>query len=152
MKLITAVIAVAMLVMVMEGCTRYTDDGQTVAQKLDRALDRTNLALVEAGGALSSSSTDEGASMFDSVAASVTDRALLRTLDVADAGISASIKSDLVRDPSLSALRIDVESRDGVVLLTGQADDESNRRRAEQVARAHKSVIGVRNNLTVNPL
>jgi osmotically-inducible protein OsmY len=49
-------------------------------------------------------------------------------------------------------LRIDVDSRDGVVSLTGQADDEANRRRAEQVARAHKSVIGVRNNLTVNPL
>lgn len=151
MKLITAVIAVAMLVMIMEGCTRYTDDGQTVAQKLDRVLDRTNLALVEAGGTLSSS-TDDGGSMIDSVAASVTDRALLKTLDVADAGISASIKSDLVRDPSLGALRIDVESRDGVVSLTGQADDEANRRRVEQVARAHKSVIGVRNNLTVSPL
>jgi hypothetical protein len=151
MKLITAVIAVAMLVMIMEGCTRYTEDGQTVAQKLDRALDRTNLALAEAGDTLSSS-TDDGGSMIDSVAASVNDRALLKTLDVADAGISASIKSDLVRDPSLGALRIDVDSRDGVVSLTGQADDEANRRRAEQVARAHKSVIGVRNNLTVNPL
>jgi uncharacterized lipoprotein NlpE involved in copper resistance len=150
MKLITAVIAVAMLVMIMEGCTRYTEDGQTVAQKLDRALDRTNLALAEASTL--SSSTDDGGSMIDSVAASVTDRALLKTLDVADAGISASIKSDLVRDPSLGALRIDVDSRDGVVSLTGQADDEANRRRAEQVARAHKSVIGVRNNLTVNPL
>jgi hypothetical protein len=151
MKLITAVIAVAMLVMIMEGCTRYTEDGQTVAQKLDRALDRTNLALAEAGDTLSSS-TDDGGSMIDSVAASVSDRALLKTLDVADAGISASIKSELVRDPSLGALRIDVDSRDGVVSLTGQADDEANRRRAEQVARAHKSVIGVRNNLTVNPL
>jgi uncharacterized lipoprotein NlpE involved in copper resistance len=151
MKLITAVIAVAMLVMIMEGCTRYTEDGQTVAHKLDRALDRTNLALAEAGDTLSSS-TDDGGSMIDSVAASVNDRALLKTLDVADAGISASIKSDLVRDPSLGALRIDVDSRDGVVSLTGQADDEANRRRAEQVARGHKSVIGVRNNLTVNPL
>jgi hypothetical protein len=151
MKLITAVIAVAMLVMIMEGCTRYTEDGQTVAQKLDRVLDRTNLALAEAGGTLSAS-TDDGGSMIDSVAASVSDRALLKTLDVADAGISASIKSELVRDPSLGALRIDVDSRDGVVSLTGQADDEANRRRAEQVARAHKSVIGVRNNLTVNPL
>jgi hypothetical protein len=151
MKLITALIAVAMIVMIMEGCTRYTEDGQTVGQKLDRVLDRTNLALAEAGGTLSSS-TDDGGSMIDSVAASVSDRALLRTLDVADAGISASIKSDFVRDPSLGALRIDVESRDGVVSLTGQADDEANRRRAEQVARAHKSVIGVRNNLTVNPL
>jgi hypothetical protein len=151
MKLITAVIAVAMLVMVMAGCTRYADDGQTIGQKLDRALDRTNLVLAEAGSALSSSTAESG-SMFDSVAASVSERALLSTLDVADAGISASIKSDLVRDPSLGALRIDVESRDGLVLLTGQAYDESNRQRAEQVARAHKSVIGVRNNLTVAPL
>jgi len=151
MKLITAAIAVAMLVMIMEGCTRYTEDGQTVAQKLDRVLDRTNLALAEAGGSWSSPA-DENGSMFDSVAASVTDRALLKTLDVADAGISASIKSDLLRDPALGALRIDVESRDGVVMLSGRADDEAGRRRAEQVARAHKSVIGVRNNLTVNPL
>lgn len=151
MKLIVAVIAVAMLVMVMEGCSRYSVDGQTAAWKLDRVLGQANLALAEAGDSLSASRDDSG-SLMDSVAASVNDRAVISTLEVADAGISASIKSRLARDPALGSLKIGVESRDGLVSLSGQADGERNRARAEQLARSHKSVIGVRNNLAVDRL
>ena len=147
MKMFAVFVAAAMLIMVMEGCTRFTDDGRTVGQKLDRVIERTNLALLEASDSFSAQ--EPSGSVFDAVANSVSDRAVVSALDIADAGISASIKSELVRDPALAGQRIGVESRDGIVSLSGQADDENTRRRAETVARAHKSVIGVRNGVTV---
>jgi hypothetical protein len=151
MKFMVAFIAVAMLAMLTEGCARTADDGQTVGQKLDRVFDRTNLALAEAGASLTDS-VDAPRSLIDTVADSVSERALLSTLAVADAGISASIKSELARDPALNALNIGVEAHDGVVSLNGRADDASHRERAEQLARANRQVIRVDNYLTVSSL
>src|SRR5258706_13373279 len=126
MKLFTVFIAVAMLVMVMEGCSRYPEDGQTVGQKLDRVLARTNLAMADVGDSFGSTVETANTAM-SSVAATMSenasDKALLHTLDVADAGVMASIKTKLVRDPDISALRIGVEARNGVVSLNARAYD-----------------------------
>lgn len=66
-----------------------------------------------------------------------------------DAAITASIKTDFLKDPDLSVLKIDVDTRDGVVTLNGLADNEAARKRAEQLAGAIKGVKEVRNYLTV---
>ena len=66
-----------------------------------------------------------------------------------DAAITASIKTDFLKDPDLSVLKIDVDTKDGVVTLNGLADNEAARRRAEQLAGAIKGVREVRNHLTV---
>jgi hyperosmotically inducible protein len=66
-----------------------------------------------------------------------------------DAAITASIKTDFLKDPDLSVLKIDVDTRDGVVTLNGLADNEAARKRAEQLAGAIKGVREVRNYLTV---
>lgn len=68
---------------------------------------------------------------------------------VNDATITASIKAQLIKEPDLSALKIDVDTRDGVVTLNGLAGNESARERAAQLAAATKGVREVRNNLTV---
>lgn len=66
-----------------------------------------------------------------------------------DAAITASIKTDFLKDPDLSVLKIDVDTRDGVVTLNGLAENEAARKRAEQLAGAIKGVREVRNHLAV---
>lgn len=68
---------------------------------------------------------------------------------LSDAAITASIKADLLKDPDLSVLKIDVDTRDGVVTLNGLAANESAKTRAERMAQAVKGVREVRNFLTV---
>lgn len=68
---------------------------------------------------------------------------------LSDAAITASIKTDFLKDPDLSVLKIDVDTRDGVVTLNGLADNEPARKRAGDLAAAIKGVREVRNHLTV---
>jgi hypothetical protein len=70
---------------------------------------------------------------------------------VSDATITAEVKSALASDPQLSALKIDVDTRDGVVTLKGPAPDEKARSRATQIAAAPKGVMRVENQLEVKP-
>jgi hyperosmotically inducible periplasmic protein len=67
-----------------------------------------------------------------------------------DAAITASIKTELAKDPSLSALRINVDTKEGLVSLTGTAPDAVSRDRATRVAAAVKGVLSVDNMLVVN--
>ncbi len=66
-----------------------------------------------------------------------------------DTAITASIKADFLKDPDLSILKIDVDTREGVVTLNGLADNEEARERAERMASAVKGVREVRNYLVV---
>jgi osmotically-inducible protein OsmY len=68
---------------------------------------------------------------------------------VSDAAITASVKTDLLKDPDLSVLKIDVDTKGGVVTLNGLAADEPARQRAEKMASAVKGVKEVRNFLVV---
>lgn len=66
-----------------------------------------------------------------------------------DTAITASVKADFVKDPDLSALQIDVDTKDGVVTLHGSAPSITAKERAETIARAVSGVKSVDNKLTV---
>jgi hyperosmotically inducible protein len=68
---------------------------------------------------------------------------------VSDASITAGVKTALAADPQLSALKIDVSTRDGVVSLEGPAPDEKARERAATLAAAPDGVVRVDNRLAV---
>lgn len=68
---------------------------------------------------------------------------------VDDAVITASVKAGLVKDPDLSALKIDVDTKDGVVTLNGLAGNEPAKQRAGKMAQSVKGVREVRNFLTL---
>jgi osmotically-inducible protein OsmY len=55
----------------------------------------------------------------------------------------------LATDKDLSAIKIDVDTKDGVVTLTGPAPSESARDRATEIAKNVKGVSSVNNQLTV---
>jgi osmotically-inducible protein OsmY len=67
-----------------------------------------------------------------------------------DAKITAKIKTELAMDPSLSALSIDVDTKAGMVSLSGKAPDSAARERATRVASAVQGVVGVDNKLVVS--
>lgn len=71
------------------------------------------------------------------------------TLALGDAGITASIKASLAADPALSALKIDVSTRQGVVTLSGPAPTAEARDRATVLARAPQGVQAVNNELVL---
>jgi osmotically-inducible protein OsmY len=68
---------------------------------------------------------------------------------VADAVITTSVNAELAKDPTLSALHIDVDTDAGRVALKGTAPDEASRERAAQLAAGVKGVVSVENQLTV---
>lgn len=92
---------------------------------------------VDAATAAASSATEEvGATVAGSMA---------------DARITTAVKTALAADPALSALKIDVTTTDGVVLLTGPAPDDKSRERAQVLAAAPEGVTSVDNRLVVPP-
>ena len=69
-----------------------------------------------------------------------------------DASLTAKVRTRLARDERLGppALEdIDVETREGVVILKGAVDRERARAAAEEIARAMNGVAGVVNQITV---
>lgn len=68
---------------------------------------------------------------------------------VEDPAITAAVKSKLLADKTVSGLKIDVDTKDGVVTLNGSADTRAEAQRAVKLARATKGVKRVVNNLTV---
>jgi hyperosmotically inducible periplasmic protein len=70
---------------------------------------------------------------------------------VSDAVITTSVKAELVKDPSLSALKINVDTAAGRVVLQGSAPSASARDQAMKLAMAVKGVVSVDNQLKVEP-
>ena len=70
---------------------------------------------------------------------------------VTDAMITTKINAALVADDQLKALKINVDTKDGKVVLTGAAPDAGSRDRATTMAKAVEGVVDVDNRLTVQP-
>jgi hyperosmotically inducible periplasmic protein len=63
-----------------------------------------------------------------------------------DAGISMRVKARLLDDPLVKGLKIDVDTRDGVVFLTGTVTGDAERNRAIELTRATEGVKDVQAN------
>lgn len=66
-----------------------------------------------------------------------------------DAAITTEVTAALARDGSLSALKVDVDTSDGRVVLRGSAPDAAARERATRLAADVKGVTAVENQMTV---
>jgi hyperosmotically inducible protein len=66
-----------------------------------------------------------------------------------DAAITAAVKAKLLADTSVSGLRIDVDTRGGVVTLTGEVESEAARAAAIRIARETEGVTNVEDRLTI---
>lgn len=130
------------------GCDKQTSSGDTVGQKVDKAIDKTNTAVEQAGNKIEQTAKTAGDSI-KSTADTVQQKAGEAGTVMDDSAITASIKADLLKEPGLSALKIDVNTVKGEVTLKGEAASAAAKDRAGQIAAAVNGVVKVNNTISV---
>jgi hyperosmotically inducible periplasmic protein len=70
---------------------------------------------------------------------------------ISDAGITAKVKTRLLADPEVGGLRIDVDTRERIVTLTGTVSSGAEKVRALALASKVDNVSRVEDRLTVRP-
>ena len=148
--IVTAVVA-AFTLPFLVACGEQ-DSTQTVGQRLDAAVARTEQTATQATESAKEAVDQARTAVLDSVdgakqSAERVNDTLARDSD--DMAITASVSAGLLKDPDLSALKIDVDTRNGVVSMYGPAPTAAARDRATTIARAVKGVASVNNELTV---
>ena len=68
---------------------------------------------------------------------------------VDDATITSRVKTRFAKDPTVSAMRIHVDTMKGMVQLTGTAKSDAERQQAAQLASAVPGVTQVQNDIKV---
>lgn len=124
----------------LTACNR-TEDGRTVGQKVDGAVETIEQKTGQATTAVKKE--------LDKAQEAGSDAADAAARKLGDAAITTSINAELARDPSLSALKINVDTKAGHVTLHGTAPTTADRDRATQLARGVGGVIEVDNQLQV---
>ncbi len=125
------VAALATVTLVMVGCEQRAEDQPPVARSdAPSATTRSEAPAASAERKLGDTAAKAG-----------------RAID--DASITASVKSALAKDPTLSAIAIDVDTANGNVALSGSAPDSNSREKATLIARAVQGVNGVDNRIVV---
>jgi hyperosmotically inducible periplasmic protein len=85
-------------------------------------------------------------------AAQKTKDAAVKTKDVtADASITSAVKTKLLGDPLVGGLKIDVDTKDNVVTLTGNVKSAAERDEAIRLAKNTTGVKSVVNKLKIQP-
>jgi hyperosmotically inducible protein len=69
---------------------------------------------------------------------------------ITDAGLTAAVKSKLLADPDTSGLRIDVDTKDNVVTLTGKVKSQAEKGEVLLIAQNTEGVKGVKDLLTID--
>ncbi|WP_313077658.1 BON domain-containing protein [Melaminivora sp.] len=169
-----ALATATVLAMGLAACNK--NDDRTAGQKLDSAIDRTEQAAQDAKLRTEEAAREARADIKESAhdakvrteeasrdagermrEAGENLKAETREVTanakgaVEDAGITARVNAGLAKDAELSAIRIDVDTKDGVVTLSGPVKNEQARERATQIARGVDGVGRVVNNLNITP-
>jgi hyperosmotically inducible periplasmic protein len=147
--------------LMLGACSR--NDDQTVGQKVDEAIATTEQKAAEVKADVKDSMAEAKAASertadtlgtkienaTDKVGAKVESMTEKVGNAVDDAAVTASINAELAKDPELSALKIDVDTTNGRVLLSGKAPTTDSRERATRLASSVKGVNSVDNRLQV---
>jgi len=134
------------------GACSKTDDGRTVGQKVDAALEKTEQAAAEAKVKTESAMASAGASIKAATQqgeASSKDMADKAEEKFDDISMTTAVNVGLAKDAELSALKINVDTKNGVVILKGTAPTEAAKSRASDITKAVKGVATVDNQLIV---
>ena len=154
---IAGMLAISALALGLSACDKMKEP--TTGQRIDSAIDKTDTAAaraeVEARKALEEAQArlKVGAEKTGVVAEKTADTlrsAGSSALALADdAALTAQVSAGLAQDPALSAIRIDVDTKGGVVSLKGPAPTAAAKARAEEIAKGVQGVSSVNNELQV---
>jgi len=153
------------LALALSACSK-PDDNQTASQKLDSAIAKTAQAAEEAklkteqSAAKAKAKTEETFANAGAALKSATQNAESSAKGIAgkaiekmdDMAITAAISAQLAKDPDLSAIKINVDTKNGAVTLNGSAPTEAARERAGAMAKTFSGVQSVDNKLIVKPV
>lgn len=78
-----------------------------------------------------------------------TTRSAGTTID--DSWITTRIKSKLAADPDVRKMNVSVQTDEGIVTLTGRAENETERQEAVKLTRNAEGVLSVRDLIEVGP-
>ena len=123
------------------GACQRNDEGRTAGQQMDTAVANAEQKAAEIKGDM----RQESQQAKDSV-----NRAVDQAGDkMKDASITTAVNAELARDTELSALRINVDTAAGRVVLRGAAPNDASRERATALASRVNGVVSVDNQLSV---
>ena len=132
---------------------------QTAGQKVDAVIAETKeaakdtQAAVKDGVEVAKQATKDAASSVErsaqKTASATSDGASKVVVAIDDVAITASISASFAKDPDLSAIKIDIDTKSGRVTLQGPAPTDLARTRATSIAQSVKGVVSVDNMLTV---
>lgn len=128
----TATLLAGLLALTLGACGNKNDN-RTAGEKLDAAVAKTGQAAEEA----KAKTAEAGSGIADKID---------------DATITASVSAGLAKDPELSAVKIDVDTKGGTVMLTGPAPTAAAKARAAEIASSVKGVNSVENKLQVKTM
>jgi osmotically-inducible protein OsmY len=128
------------------------DSNKTVGQKIDTAVAKTEARAEDMKEAAQASVDSAGAALREGAAQAkeaAKQAASSASANSEDAAITASVSAGLMKDPDLSAVKIDVDTANGSVTLIGPAPNEASRSRASIIAMSVKGVSRVDNRLVL---
>ena len=134
------------VLLVLGGCDR--GDNRTAGQRLDSGVSTAQRAGENASRSAKDATASAGATL-DRAADDTRAMGASAGAKVDDASITAKVNAGLAKDKDLSAVKIDVDTQNGVVTLSGPAPTATAKERASQIARAVKGVSSVNNQLTI---
>ncbi len=158
-----AAVSVLAALLSLGACGERTD-GQTVGQKVDAAIAKTGDAAKEAKAESKEKAAQASASAKDAAAdaktavmgaaaetkAAVSSAGETMGAKIDDAQITAKVNAGLAADKDLSAVKINVDTKDGVVTLMGPVPNGAAKARAADIAKNVKDVKSVNNQLTAS--
>jgi hyperosmotically inducible periplasmic protein len=142
---VTVLSSLAVL-LALSACNRADD--RTVGERMDSGVSKT-----ERAGAAAKRDADRATAKTGAAANSAADSTKAMGASagakVDDAGVTAKVNAALAKDKDLSAIKIDVDTKDGVVTLSGPAPSATAKQRASEIARSVSGVTSVNNQLTI---
>ena len=144
------------------GCDRAErNDNDTLGEKVDRAGDKIAHEAAEVGDAAdrgldaTGRKIDAGIASAEQSVERAADRAAEQGEEwgdkLSDSSLTVKTKSALIADPDLSALKIDVDTKNGVVTLRGEVASSAAADKASMVVKGIDGVVSVDNQLRIGP-
>lgn len=127
--------------------------GRTAGQQLDSALARTEQAGAETVAKTRELAAEARAKLESTdIPERLKNAGETLSTNVTDSTITAKVSAGLARDPELSALKIDIDTKDGRLVMRGTAPSVAAKIRAEQIAKSTDGVVSVENMLELRPI
>jgi hyperosmotically inducible protein len=132
------------------GCDRDSPPRETVGQQIDKTIDKTKIVIDKAGDKAAEAARSAEQSL-KGTATKLEKSGEQVAAVLGDSAITAAIKTELIKEPALKALKIDVNTVNGEVTLRGEVADQAARANAERIALSSSGVVKVNNLLRIAP-